>query len=141
VHLVLAGPADRRMAPPTGPRVHYLGELPHAQAAEVFGALDVGVIYLRDTSFGRFCFPQKAYEMAACGIPIVAANVGAMHALLADAPECLYRADDADSLADALSGQLRAPRLSGVVPEDWRQLVTRLNEVLLRLAAPATTAA
>ena len=141
VQLVLAGPADRRLRPPTGPRVHYLGELPHAQAAELFSALDVGVIYLRDTPFGRFCFPQKAYEMAACGIPFVAADVGAMPALLADAPECLYRADDADSLADALRGQLRAPRLTGIVPEDWRQLVAVLNAALLRLDVPATTAA
>ena len=89
-----------------------LGELPHALAAELFAALDVGVIYLRDTPFGRFCFPQKAYEMAACGIPFVAANVGAMPALLADAPECLYRADDAESLAEALRGQLITPRLT-----------------------------
>ena len=141
VHLVLAGPTDRRIALPAGPRVHYLGELPHALVAELFGALDVGVIYLRDTPFGRFCFPQKAYEMAACGIPFVAADVGAMPALLADAPECLYRSDDADSLADALRGQLRAPRLTGVVPEDWRQLVARLNDALMRLEASATAAA
>jgi glycosyltransferase involved in cell wall biosynthesis len=141
VHLVLAGPADSRLAPPTGARLHYLGELPHAQVAELFGALDVGVIYLRDTPFGRFCFPQKAYEMAACGIPFVAADVGAMRALLADAPECLYRADDVDSLAAALLGQLRDRRLTGVVPEDWRQLVARLNDALMRLDTRATATA
>jgi teichuronic acid biosynthesis glycosyltransferase TuaC len=141
VHLVLAGPTDRRLRPPTEPRVHYLGELPHAQTAELFSALDVGVIYLRDTPFGRFCFPQKAYEMAACGIPFVATDVGAMTALLADAPECLYRVDDADSLAEALRGQLRAPRLTGIVPKDWRQLVAGLNDALIQLDAPATTLA
>jgi glycosyltransferase involved in cell wall biosynthesis len=141
VHLVLAGPTDNRLAPPTGPRVHYLGELPHAQAAELFGALDVGVIYLRDTPFGRFCFPQKAYEMAACGIPFVAADVGAMHTLLADAPECLYRADDADSLVAALRGQLIVPRLTGVVPEDWRRLVARLNNALMRIDTAAIATA
>jgi glycosyltransferase involved in cell wall biosynthesis len=141
VHLVLAGPADSRIAPPAGPRVHYLGKLPHARAAELFAALDVGVIYLRDTPFGRFCFPQKAYEMAACGIPFVAADVGEMHALLSDTPECLYRADDAGSLAAALRNQLLEPRLTGIVPEDWRRLVARLDDALTRMQAPPTAMA
>jgi teichuronic acid biosynthesis glycosyltransferase TuaC len=141
VHLVLAGPVDSRMPPPKGPQVHYLGELPHAQIAELFGCLDVGVIYLRDTPFGRFCFPQKAYEMAACGIPFVAADVGAMRSLLMNSPECLYRPDDADSLAAALRGQLSSPRPNGVVPKDWRQLVADLNDALVALEVPAMVSA
>lgn len=60
IHLVLAGPKDHRLAPPSDPRVHYLGELAHTQMPALFSALDVGVIYLRDTAFGRYCFPQKA---------------------------------------------------------------------------------
>jgi teichuronic acid biosynthesis glycosyltransferase TuaC len=141
VHLVLAGPSDKRFPPPPGRRVHYLGELAHTQVAELFGALDVGVIYLRDTPFGRFCFPQKAYEMAACGIPFVAADVGAMRALLSDAPQCLYLPDDADSLAAALRSQLRSPCPSGVAPEDWRRLVARLEKALTRLNGRASAAA
>jgi teichuronic acid biosynthesis glycosyltransferase TuaC len=140
-HLVLAGPVDKRLEPPAGPRVHYLGELAHARVAELFSALDVGVIYLRNTPFGRFCFPQKVYEMAACGIPFVAANVGVMPALLAETPNCLYRADDADSLAAALRAQLRDPRPSGIVPHDWRSLVGLLHEALVRLDSAATAPA
>ena len=140
-HLVLAGPTDNRLKPPTGPRVHYLGELAHTRVAELFSALDVGVIYLRDTPFGRFCFPQKAYEMAACGIPIVAADIGEMRTLLAETPECLYRADDADSLAAALGAQLHKPHRTGITPEDWHSLVARLNEALVRLASASSAPA
>lgn len=134
VHLVLAGPTDPSCPPPASPRVHYLGLLPHARTAELFAALDVGIIYLRDTSFGRFCFPQKAYEMAACGLTTVAADVGAMHALLADTPGCLYQPDDATSLLDALQRQLEEPAPPFSVPGDWADAVATLDEAITPLA-------
>lgn len=123
VHLVLAGPTDRHCPPPSGDRVHYLGMLAHARIATLFSALDVGVIYLRDTIFGRYCFPQKAYEMAACGLPIVAGAVGAMVDVLKDYLQCLYRPDDAGSLATAISGQLSKPTPAALKIEDWEQII------------------
>lgn len=141
-HLVLAGPADRRLPPPTGERVHYLGLLPHAQAAELFGALDVGVIYLRDTPFGRYCFPQKAYEMLACGLPVVATAVGAMPQLLAETPERLYREDDAEDLQRAVGCCIATPSKPAAI-DDWRQVIARYAERLrslveARAAAPSS---
>lgn len=132
VHLVLAGPFDPRHPPPHGPRVHYLGRLEHARVAQLFAALDLGVIYLRDTPFGRYCFPQKAYEMAACGLPFVAADVGAMRGLLAQAPAHLYAPDDAESLARTLGVALRQPGPPPVVPKDWRELIAAFDDELLR---------
>lgn len=135
--LVLAGPHDHDFPPPPHGRVHYLGTLPHARAAELFCALDVGVIYLRDTVFGRYCFPQKAYEMLACELPLVAAAVGVMPALLAEVPAALYRAEDAHDLARAIKAQLSERRHPDVLIEDWAAPIRRLEPRLKALRARA----
>ena len=127
VHLVLAGPVDPGFPPPTGERIHQLGMLPHARTAELFNALDVGSICIRDTPFGRYCFPQKAYEMLACRLPVAAARVGAMIQLLANVPSGQYDADDAEGLARALLAQLDHPVVADVPIEDWTQLIGALE--------------
>jgi glycosyltransferase involved in cell wall biosynthesis len=129
-HLVLAGPTDPNFPPPSGERIHYLGQLPHARTAELFNALDVGVIYLRDTPFGRYCFPQKAYEMLACGLPIASARIGVMPRLLASAPRGLYCADDADDLARAVLDQLDHPQSPRVPIDDWAHIVGVMEQRL-----------
>jgi len=134
LHLVLAGPTDKRLPPPKGPRVHYVGCLPHEQVPMLLSALDVGVIYVRDTPFGRFCFPQKAYEMVACGIPIVAAELGDTKRLFAEYPNCLSRSDDARDLAGRIRNQLRAPQIPRLQIDDWGTIVSaferRLEQVI-----------
>jgi glycosyltransferase involved in cell wall biosynthesis len=133
VHLVLAGPFDPGFTPPQGPRVHMLGALAHARIAELFGALDVGAICLLDTLFGRYCFPQKAYEMIACALPVVAADIGAMGSLLGPWEDrCLYRKGNPGSLADRLERQL-ADRFVPPVPiESWAQVISRIEARLPR---------
>jgi teichuronic acid biosynthesis glycosyltransferase TuaC len=128
--LVLAGPFDAGLPPPTGPRVHYLGQIPHARTAELFNALDVGVIYLRDTPFGRYCFPQKAYEMLACGLPIASARIGVMPQLLASAPVGLYATDDPTVLARAVRDLLGHPEVAQVPIEDWARIVGVMEQRL-----------
>src|SRR5690606_25591764 len=110
--------------------------LPHDKVALLFGALDAGVICILDTTFGRYCFPQKAYEMLACDLPVVAADVGAMHHLLADCPECLYRAGNASDLADKLERQLRAPVKLDTPIQDWGEVVTGIEPRLKSVLAP-----
>lgn len=133
VHLVLAGPVDDALPPPSGARVHYLGMLPHARTAELFAALDVGVIYLADTPFGRYCFPQKAYEMLACELPVVATDMGAMPCLLASTPEALYRTDNAADLVRAIQYQLRQGALPSMAIEDWANVIGRMDRHLRNL--------
>jgi glycosyltransferase involved in cell wall biosynthesis len=128
--LVLAGQADKVFPPPQRNDVIYLGSLPHARTADLFNALDIGVIYLRNTVFGRYCFPQKAYEMMACRLPIVAADVGVMANLLA-APACLYMADNADSLAKTLVANIASPRIAENEIHDWEHIVRSMNENML----------
>jgi len=134
LHLVLAGPTEAALPPPAGPRVHVLGALPHERVADLFAALDVGAICVRDTAFGRYCFPQKAYEMLACRLPVVAADVGAMGRLFAATPQCLYRAGDAGDLARKLQAQLAAPALPEIRVDGWRELIGALEPRLRRLA-------
>jgi glycosyltransferase involved in cell wall biosynthesis len=140
VHLVLAGPHEKALPPPTGPRVHYLGALAHDKVAQLFGALDVGAICVLDTAFGRYCFPQKAYEMLACCLPVAAADVGAMGELLANMPACLYRPGDAAELARRIEGQLASPMVAQVPIMDWRELLADV-EPQLRSLVPAARAA
>jgi len=134
-HLVLAGPHQADLPPPRGPRVHYLGALAHDRVAELFGALDVGAICVMDTPFGRYCFPQKAYEMLACDLPVVAANVGAMGELLADTPSCLYRPGDTDELATRILAQFDSPLVPRVPIKDWRELLAEVEPRLSLLAS------
>jgi glycosyltransferase involved in cell wall biosynthesis len=133
VHLVLAGPVEASLPIPAGERVHYLGLLAHARVAELFCALDVGVMCVPDTPFGRYCFPQKAYEMIACHLPFVASRVGAMEGLLAKMPECLFRADDASHLVDRLLQQLALPRRPAMTIKDWRATIQAIEPSLMGL--------
>jgi glycosyltransferase involved in cell wall biosynthesis len=133
VHLVLAGPHEPGLLPPTGERVHYLGPLPHDRVAELFCALDVGTICIPDTTFGRYSFPQKAYEMLASALPVVAADVGAMGSLFASCREqCLYPAGNAGVLAARLQSQLDARFVPDVAIEDWQQVISKLEPRLPR---------
>jgi teichuronic acid biosynthesis glycosyltransferase TuaC len=134
VHLVLAGPVDPGYPSPIGERVHHLGMLSSACVGELFHALDVGAICIRDTPFGRYCFPQKAYEMLACRLPVAAARVGAMTQLLAGVPSGQYDADDAEGLAHALLAQLDHPAVADVLIEDWAQLIAALEPRLQAIA-------
>jgi glycosyltransferase involved in cell wall biosynthesis len=133
LHLVLAGPHEAGFPPPAGERVHVLGPLPHERVSQLFGALDAGAICILDTVFGRYCFPQKAYEMLACGLPVVAADVGAMHHLFEDLPGCLYEAEDAADLANKLEAQLRNACKAEVPIRDWSEVIAGIEPELRRL--------
>ncbi len=136
-HLVVAGPTDPNLPPPSGQRVHSLGLLPHEQVARLFAALDLGVIYLRDTVFGRYCFPQKAYEMFACNLPVVAADIGVMSGLLSTMPQALYRADDPSDLVRAMAAMREKPGKPDMVIQDWAQVVSSIEDELRTLVTRA----
>ena len=120
VCLVLAGPTDRSMTARVRGKAIYLGDLPHERVGELFRALDVGIVCNRDDPFGRYCFPQKLFEMLACKLPVVAADVGAAHNLLRGSRSCLYPPTSEVSLADAILLQLGAACLPGLAIPTWR---------------------
>lgn len=133
VHLVLAGPTDDSLLPPQHERVHFLGMLSHGDTAKLFAALDVGIIYLRDTPFGRYCFPQKAYEMQACGLPVVAANVGVMPHILCELSAAIYEPGNPDDLIRAIEYQISERLLPSEAVHSWEVVISKLEKQLLSL--------
>src|SRR5690606_30703402 len=99
VYLVLAGPTEKGTKLPDDDRVIYLGLLSHDNIVYLFQALDVGVLCIPDDLFGRYCFPQKAYEMMATNLPIVSTAIGDMAHLLEKSPQMLYVAKNSEELA------------------------------------------
>jgi glycosyltransferase involved in cell wall biosynthesis len=133
IHLALAGPRPRRSGLPRRDNVHDLGILPAEQVPMLINALDVGVVCNRDSSFGRYNFPQKAREIMACGVTMVGADVGAMRDLLQGYPECLFAPEDAASLAEVIRRQLQWPtRINSPVPT-WSDSAASLEDFFAEL--------
>jgi glycosyltransferase involved in cell wall biosynthesis len=128
IHLALAGARDRGLRITRHANVHDLGTLPHEKIPAFIGALDVAVICYRHSPQGEFSFPQKAYEVIACRVPLVAAAVGSMNELLTSYTGCLYEPDNPESLANAISRQLQAKVLvEGPVPS-WSNSARLLSD-------------
>jgi teichuronic acid biosynthesis glycosyltransferase TuaC len=132
IHFVVAGIVDKNCPPPNHPRIHYLGKIPHTQISDFFSALDVGVVYLRNTQYGELSFPQKAYEMAACKIPIVSAEVGDMKYLFNRKQNELYTADDHEDLAYAINNQLDQPYINEIIIPNWNQHAAQLQDAYVK---------
>ncbi len=127
LHLAVAGPRTLTKKIPSCERAHDLGVLPLERVPAFLNALDVAVICNRDSMFGRYNFPQKAREIIACQIPLVAARTGVMGELLRDYPECLFAPDDPTNLACAVRTQLKnRRRVAGTVPS-WADLAVELE--------------
>ncbi|MGZ8751845.1 MAG: glycosyltransferase, partial [Acidimicrobiia bacterium] len=82
-------------------RVRFVAPRPHDQLADFYRAADVCVVPSRSESFGLV-----ALEAAACGTPVVAANVGGLRSLV----------------DDGVTGYL----VEGRVPADYAEPVARL---------------
>jgi teichuronic acid biosynthesis glycosyltransferase TuaC len=131
LHLALAGPRDIEIS--RLPGIIDLGILPLEKVPLLLNALDVAVICNRENDFGRYCFPQKAREIMACHIPLVAARVGSMEELFRDHPTWLYDPENVVSLAEALDRRLNEQDASyGDIP-DWSDLALELERISLSL--------
>ncbi len=109
IWLVVAGPRDRALTDFHHDRLIDMGILKLDSVAQLYCALDVAVICNIDSDFGRYCFPQKFFEIVACGSPLVAADVGEMKLLLADRPDCLFLSNSVDGLVECIHGQFSNP--------------------------------
>lgn len=138
VILVLAGPTGDN-PPPQRPNILYLGELPHESIPSFFNALDVAVICMKDDNFGKYAFPQKAYEILSCEVPVVCARVGAIEALLNEYPQCLYEPDDSTSLTEKITLQLSNPFRPEIQIPTWAQQAEKIaNTVQASLKREST---
>ena len=121
VVFVVAGTLYEECPLPQLDKVRYLGMLQHNQMAYFFSALDVAVVALSNTQFGYYAFPQKAYEVLACKVPVAAADVGALSILFQSLPKALYNPDSSASLAETVNRQLDEPAVLQVEIPNWRQ--------------------
>lgn len=128
IHLVLAG--RKREPIPKDSRIHYLGQVPPAEVPTILNALDVAVICNRENKFGRYCFPQKAREIMACRVPMVAARVGSMMQLLENFPEWLYEYDDASDLCRVLKNRRDDRRTDYPKIVTWADVALKLNDII-----------
>jgi len=127
LHLALAGARKPSIRIPRNARVHDLGILPHARVPLFINALDLAVICYRQSAQGEVSFPQKAYEIIACRVPLVAAAVGSMNELLADYPQFLYEPEDPDSLARAIERQLNEKVIVSLPAPSWAESAKKLE--------------
>lgn len=131
VYLVLAGPTEESTRLPYDNRVIYLGLLPHPDVNYLFQALDVGILCIPDDDFGRYCFPQKAYEMLATNLTVISTNVGDMKIILDQ--NLLYAAKDSESLAFKVNQQLSYLTKVDIEIPDWTKTIEKFNLLLQRI--------
>ena len=127
IHLALAGARSPKQKIPSGPRIHDFQSLPHERVPLFLNALDLAVICYRRSAQGEYSFPQKAYEIIACGVPLVAAAVGSMNELLKNYPDCLFEPEDSRSLASAIRLQLEKKTVAQIVAPSWADSAAHLN--------------
>jgi glycosyltransferase involved in cell wall biosynthesis len=133
LHLVLAGPRKGNL--PRADRIHDLGVLPLEKVPLLLNALDVAVICNRNSEFGRYCFPQKAAEIMACNVPLLAARVGSMAGLFKDRPEWLYTPDSNRDLAAALEHRLVHQKTDYSDVSSWQKAAVILETIMVNLTS------
>ena len=131
LHLVLAGP--RKADLPRGDRIHDLGVLPLEKVPRVLNALDVAVICNRNSEFGKYCFPQKAAEIMACDVPLIAARVGSMAGLFKNRPEWLFTPESKQDLAVALEYRLVHRKTEYTNVSSWQKAAEILEKIMVNL--------
>ena len=135
VHLVLAGPTELQTPIPKDERVIYMGLLPHQKVATLFQALDLGILCIPDDNFGRYCFPQKAYEMLATNLSIVSTNIGDMKDLVGPHWELLYPAQESKKLAECIIQQLQYHEKIDIHIPDWSENAQVLDHYIKNICS------
>lgn len=94
--------------------VRFLGNVLQPALCRLYNAADVSVVPSRSEGFGLV-----AVEAMACGVPVVASDVGGLPGIVNSRVGALARPEDPDSLADAILGMLR--REEGCDLPGWRR--------------------
>jgi len=130
LEIVIAGQKHRSINIRDKDWVHDFGNLPHQEIPKLLSAVDLAMVCNKDSSFGRYCFPQKAQEIIANRTPILAANIGVMSGVLRDFPQCLYDPDNVHSLVSAIRSQLVHKVSADIEVMTWEQQATKLNNFI-----------
>lgn len=135
LYLLLAGRVLGGTRIPAHPRIVYLGERPLRDVPMVIGAMDVCVVCNKRSTFGDYCFPQKLYEIVACGVPPLVADTGGVAPLLAATPANRYEPESAASLAAGIERLLRSPAMPAFKARGWAEHAASLSAFFERVRA------
>ena len=94
--------------------VRFLGNVLQPALCRLYNVADVSVVPSRSEGFGLV-----AVEAMACGVPVVASDVGGLPGIVNDAVGALVLPEDPDSLSDAILGVLRREDANG--RSAWRR--------------------
>ncbi|MCK8600212.1 glycosyltransferase [Desulfoferrobacter suflitae] len=133
--LAVAGPREPQVRMPQSPRLFDLGILPFKEIPYFTNALDVAVICNSDNDFGRYCFPQKAWEIMACDVPLIAAGVEGMREFFEHHPQWLYAPNDSNELALALERRLQDRSTDYPQAPSWYECAGKLEEIMEKSAS------
>jgi teichuronic acid biosynthesis glycosyltransferase TuaC len=135
LRLLLAGRLSKNAQIPSHERIVYLGQLPTAEVPWVIGAMDVAVVCNRRSVFGDYCFPQKLYEIIACGVPPLVARTQGVADLLERSPRHAYEPGSVLSLVAGIRGLFEDPGMPPIDPVSWSRHGARLSEFFEDVAA------
>ena len=94
------------------PRVVFTGDLPHEEIPAVIRQFDVALAPYPQLNHAFYFSPLKLFEYMACGVAVVAANVGQVSEVVQHGRSgLLYPAGDLESLAGVCSRLLGDARL------------------------------
>jgi len=135
VHFAIAGFRPAGTPIPKAENIFDFGLLPFETVPVLLNSLDLAVVYNRKSAFGDFCFPQKFYEILACNIPIIAADVGEMRHLLKGTPHLLYDDEDVESFIAAAAHQLAHRQLLDLDIPTWQDQAQSLERLMDSISA------
>jgi glycosyltransferase involved in cell wall biosynthesis len=107
-------------------RVRLLGAVPHADVPALIREFAVAVAPYADHRDTFYFSPLKVFEYLACGVPVVAADLGQLRDLVTDGVTgCVYRAGDDAALAAACGALLDEPAAAARMGRAGAELVAR----------------
>lgn len=131
IHLVIAGPRDATLHRYPHPRIIDFGVIGWKQVPLLINSLDVSVVCNRNSGFGRFCYPLKLAESIACGVPIVASDVGDTRRIGGGAIR-VYAPGDINDLVESIDLQLQMPLSNTALRAfDWEERAIQMEALLL----------
>jgi glycosyltransferase involved in cell wall biosynthesis len=135
LYLLLAGPVIDNTLIPSHDRLIYLGQRPTAEVPHIIGAMDISVVCNNRSTFGDYCFPQKLYEIIACGVPPLVATTAGIADLLEEFTRHVYEPNSISSLISAIETLFKEPSMPGIKPVTWAQHSTKLLRFLNDVAS------
>lgn len=137
--LALAGPTDDIREDFSHDGVRYFGNLDYSAIPGFLDTFDVGIVPNIRPVFADYCYPQKAVELCAMSVPIVAADLGVMRHVAKGHPEILYQPRDPNDLVRAVCYQLKHRVVPDMAVKTWTEQAEILNRALLELLNTSAT--